>query len=328
MDVSETSVCLLHGEDEFSIAQAIEHIQAGIGDRAMLDLNTNRLEGGRLSLDELRSAALAMPFIAPRRLVIVNGLLGRLSGEQPRAQLMQILQAVPPANLVVLVEISRLEKDYWFLKRIAEHGAGWAAQAFPSPKFKEMPGWIVAQAKKMGVRITGPGAGSLAALVGDDTRSAFQELQKLAVYTGGARPIEPDDVEAVCVSIVPTKMYALTDAVISKDRRGASQALRGLLEEYIPIIILQSIVSTIRQLILSKEILASGGAAPDIRKVCRINNNFVLDKVIGQARRADLRELERSLRDLLSLDLAIKSGEVDDEPGLELWVAAATTRQG
>lgn len=327
MELGGISVCLLHGEDEFSIAQAIDEIQSGLGDRAMLDLNTTRLEGGRASLDELRSAALAMPFIAPRRLVIVTGLLARLSAETQRTQLMEILAAVPATNLVLLVEIARLKSDYWFLKGVEKYVPASKVLPFRPPNYKTMPGWIQTHAKKMRMRITPAGAGALSSLVGEDTRSAHQELEKLYAYVGNARPVEAEDVEAVCVSIVPTRMYALTDAVINKDRRGASLSLRGLLEDNVPIMILQSIVATIRQLLLSKEILAAGGTAQDIRKACKINNDYVLDKVVNQSRRVDMAELEQNFRDLLSLDLAIKSGEVEGEPGLELWVAAATTRR-
>src|SRR4051794_33437703 len=45
----------------------------------MLDLNTSVLDGAKLGFIELRAACDTVPFLAPVRLVIVEGLLARLA---------------------------------------------------------------------------------------------------------------------------------------------------------------------------------------------------------------------------------------------------------
>jgi len=67
----------LWGEDEFSISEFLAGIKSGLGDQAMLSLNTTTLDAQKLSLEELKSVCETVPFMAEKRLVIIKGLLER-----------------------------------------------------------------------------------------------------------------------------------------------------------------------------------------------------------------------------------------------------------
>ena len=69
---------ILYGQDDFSLNQAVKEIKAGLGDWEMVATNTTDLEGQHLTLSELRNKCAAAPFLSSHRLVIVEGLLGRL----------------------------------------------------------------------------------------------------------------------------------------------------------------------------------------------------------------------------------------------------------
>ena len=64
-------VTILHGNDEFAIAAAIDKLCAGLGDPATADMNIARFDG-RLGLDfeALNTAVNAAPFLAPRRVMV------------------------------------------------------------------------------------------------------------------------------------------------------------------------------------------------------------------------------------------------------------------
>jgi hypothetical protein len=65
---------IFHGKDSHAQKKQLATLLARMGDPAMLDLNTTRLEG-LVPLDKLRQACGAMPFLSSVRLVIVSGLL-------------------------------------------------------------------------------------------------------------------------------------------------------------------------------------------------------------------------------------------------------------
>jgi DNA polymerase-3 subunit delta len=73
---------ILLGEDDFSIRQSLEEIKRGVGDATVLAANTTVL-GGQVTLDQLRGACETVPFLAEKRLVIVEGLLERF---EPRGK--------------------------------------------------------------------------------------------------------------------------------------------------------------------------------------------------------------------------------------------------
>jgi DNA polymerase-3 subunit delta len=68
---------ILIGEDDFSIHQALDTIKKSLGDPASLMPNTMVLEGDKVTPEQLRAACETVPFLADKRLVVVDGLLER-----------------------------------------------------------------------------------------------------------------------------------------------------------------------------------------------------------------------------------------------------------
>jgi DNA polymerase-3 subunit delta len=81
---------IFHGEDTHTQKQTFDEVVAKIGDVAMLELNTTRLEGKGLTIGRLQDACNAMPFLAPKRLVIVQDLF---TDSKPDKKFMEALLA-------------------------------------------------------------------------------------------------------------------------------------------------------------------------------------------------------------------------------------------
>lgn len=78
---------VLHGEDEFSMTEALAKIRASVGPEEVREANTSEFEGRGVLIGAVIAAANAVPFLAERRLVIVRGLLSRLEeGDRKRSQ--------------------------------------------------------------------------------------------------------------------------------------------------------------------------------------------------------------------------------------------------
>jgi DNA polymerase III delta subunit len=86
--MSETSpvVYLLHGDDEFNIAQEVAKLEAKLGDDALREANTTSLDGHSFNIDDLVSVVSPMPFIAKRRVVILTHPLARLESKEAKAK--------------------------------------------------------------------------------------------------------------------------------------------------------------------------------------------------------------------------------------------------
>lgn len=77
---------ILWGEDQFSLEEALQGIKNGLGDISLISTNTSVMEGQKLTLNELRSVGEAMPFLSPKRLVVVKGLLERFEPRDKSAR--------------------------------------------------------------------------------------------------------------------------------------------------------------------------------------------------------------------------------------------------
>ncbi|MDP2974755.1 MAG: hypothetical protein Q8N45_00950, partial [Anaerolineales bacterium] len=66
------SVILLHGSDEYAIAAHIEKLVTALGDPSTADMNIARFDGrAGLNFESLYTAVNAVPFLAPRRMVVL-----------------------------------------------------------------------------------------------------------------------------------------------------------------------------------------------------------------------------------------------------------------
>src|SRR5215475_976046 len=98
---------VLHGDDEFSRKAEVQTMRGRMGDPGMAELNTELFDGKVAAAADVVAAASAMPFLADKRLVIVEGMLTWLSrkgaGKTGKAELDLLV-----TNLPILPEWSRL----------------------------------------------------------------------------------------------------------------------------------------------------------------------------------------------------------------------------
>jgi DNA polymerase-3 subunit delta len=319
-------VYLLYGEDEFGIASFLSELSARLGDAATASMNTTRLDGNTVSLEELRGATFALPFLASRRLVVSSNTLARLNSEELREKFIHLLEQLPASTALALVEQHKLADDHWMFAWARQAGSRAFVRRFSLYKEGDMAQWIQGQAKQSGGQISYAAARALARMVGTDTRLAYHEVQKLLAYVGYERPVEVEDVETLTVGVFNERIFALVDAMAAQDGKNASRLLRQFLEEEEPGYIMIMIVRQFRLLLLAREILDQGGIANEVKSRLKLRTDFEAGKITEQARRFSLQALEGVHRSLLDIDEAIKTGKIEDEVALDGMVAGFTTR--
>ena len=74
----------------------------------MSDINTTRLDGNIVTIEELLTSLTTVPFMADRRLAIVEGLLNRLGGSKKDLgewlNFPDLLKDLPPTANLLLIE--------------------------------------------------------------------------------------------------------------------------------------------------------------------------------------------------------------------------------
>lgn len=321
---------IFYGADTYSRTRATERLlQEVAGDGA----DVLRLDAG-VAIDELTFALQTTPFLAERRVVIVDGLLaraqparrdGRARGGGRRgagtpfwAPLADIAAALPPTTELILID-GELDGDNPLRAALAPNAK---VSVFPPLRGRDLQGWIVAHAREKGVRIQPNAQQLLLQLCGPNLWAIASEIEKLRLYLGDERPATAEDVRALAASVREESVFSLVDAIVEGRSRDALRLLEQLRADGAagPYLITM-IARQCRLLILARELSSGGLAQQDIGRRIGVTHEFALGKIMTQASRANLAWLEAAMSRLLEADLAVKRGEQGEDLALELLIA-------
>jgi len=315
------------------------------------EYNLSVLSGDDVTVRDVRAVADALPFMGDRRLIVVEGLLGRLAGrakpssrrgrssratsagaakkspakasgkavdaesdDGPVTELIAMLRDLPPSTALVLVEdqIDPALVESW-LPGDRAHVRG-----YERPRPADLGRWIERRAKQHGGRIESAAIRQLSQLAPDDLGLLDTEVLKLITYADG-RAVTLDDVHLLSASPEVT-IFGLLDALGQNQRGPALTHLRQLFQrgERSEAIVPQ-IAGSLRRLIQARELLDQGVRGAALAGKLGVHP-FVAEKTERQARQYRVEQLEAALRLLLRTDRAIKTGEAEPELALELYI--------
>jgi len=314
------SVILLHGNDEFAISGHIEKLCTGLGDPSTAEMNIARFDG-RLGLDSeaLNTAINAAPFLAPHRVVVLEHPSAVFNSPDARKKFLELLDKAQPTTTIVLAEYGELKHEHWLLKWTAQNTPRAGVHIYLLPKRWEMPRWIESETKKLGGRIEPEAAARLSERVGEDTRIASQELNKLLTYVNFERPVTLLDVDRVSIVSAQGNIFEMVDAIGQGDGKKAQHVLHQLLEEEEAIELWGMVIRQFRLLLQARELLDTHASIPEIQKALGLHE-FVAQKVTNQAKRFSLSTLESIYHKLLDIDEGTKTSQVPLDLALDMLI--------
>jgi len=107
------SVIILHGNDEFAIAAHIAKLCTGLGDPATAEMNIARFDGRTgLDFEALNTAVNAMPFLAPRRVMVLEHPIAAFASAPARKKFLELIDKAQPSTTIALVEYEELKRDH------------------------------------------------------------------------------------------------------------------------------------------------------------------------------------------------------------------------
>ncbi len=320
---------LFHGDDDLKIDEEVGAMLAKMREQPNGDLNTAEFDGTQTPIPEMLGAALAYPFLADKRLVIVRGMIGWITrkgagetGKQAVAALADALPALPDWARVVFVEHGKLTDSNKIVK-LAQSDPNGYVQAFITPK--DSTGWIIKRAKEQyAAQIEPAAANALASVTAGDLRRADNELLKLVSYTGSDRPITEADVALLTPYVAEASMFEMVDALAEGRGKVAVSLVYRLLDQDADVFGLYGMITRqFRLLLLAKEHLDSGGYPKEIASAISVHP-YVAEKLAKQTRSFTLAQLETIYRALQDYDFKMKTGQIEPRLALDLLIAGLT----
>ncbi|MBW6467361.1 MAG: DNA polymerase III subunit delta [Brevefilum sp.] len=353
-------VYILRGDDREKIEAVIRQFFEQLGDANMAEMNTTRLDGKSADLNDLRAAGLALPFLAERRMVIVEDALQKYVrvrhqkgddstlGEGENSQLpdkialfLAFLAGLPPSTALVLVvpdqRKSRKRNDVWETDWVSLNDKHWLIQWAKGertraaiidcalPTEREMARWIGQKAQELSGDFSPQACLVLAQYVGNDTQRAVQEINKLLTYVNFKRQVTQDDVELLCMNEQQASVFDMVDAMGQRDGKTASRLFHQLLEDMdFTYDLFPLVIRQFRFLIQAREMLDMGGTRRDLYGIPGLLP-FLVPKIFDQAQKFNLAELEKIHHHLLQIDLGEKTGRIPGEIALDILIAQLST---
>jgi DNA polymerase III subunit delta len=310
----------------------------------MLTTNLITVEGRDAKPNDIIGPAMSPPFLAPRRLVLVTGMLDRFEqrGDQrvprsiePLNPLFTALEAasLPDTTLLVFTG-GRGGRRNPFLDRMKKIKTV-LIEEYPELKGDALLRYIRDEAAARGIRFRagaahGPGheggerpresdpALMLANLLKSDTLSIANELDKLALYTLG-RDATVDDVAVACSGEREVVVFDFVDGVMDGDLGKAFKALVFLRRESGSTQgLLTMLANAYRQAATILEMLDEGLEPEAIGRAISRPWPNLRDRAIRRAKALGPRGVKAAYAAIVEADRTNKLGEVDEDLALEI----------
>jgi DNA polymerase-3 subunit delta len=324
-------VYVFYGDDELAISESIAELKSRLGDPSTVELNLTTLDGRSLSIEELETAGKSMPFLAERRLTVLNHPLAYMHIGSNRKRVLAFLEDLPEQNAVVLAEYrpllnpkdKRRGKSHWLEEWGNAMGAKVYLREFSLARGNQLTVWILNRARQAGGEFEPKAAALLASLVGEDIRLADQEITKLLTFVNFERPVVEADVNDLTAVLPEGDIFEFVDALGNRDQKKAVRVFHRLLADQDQLRIFSMVVRQFRLLLLSREILDQDGGEKEIARRLKIHP-YVSRKIASQARHFPQDKLDKIYHRLLDIDSGLKTGKMNVDLSVDLLIAEIT----
>jgi DNA polymerase-3 subunit delta len=299
------SAYLIHGDDHGRIAERRARLRA-LAERQSGANGVEVFEGEQSTPDAVAMALNAMTFAIGRRFIIVDGV--ERWKEKDLDELQTALEAIAPDTTVAF--FAREESRAQAPKRlhdVVKKGGG-DISAEQSIKPWELPKWVSARAKELGLTLESGAPGALVRHVGERQQRLLRELERLSLEFGPGATLDGSQIEELAAPSAERKAWSLADALLGGDAAAATRAYLTLRAqgERVPGL-LYWMAQRLRQAHEVAVALESGEAPAQIRRRLRMPTKAA-EQLINDARRAGPDRLRDAIVELAELELASRGG--------------------
>lgn len=316
---SYKNVYLLCGEEAYLRNQYKKKLREALlpADDTM---NCSVYEGKDLNVRALIDMAETMPFLAERRVLMVEN-----SGffKNKCEELADYIADIPETTVLIFAE-TEVDKRGRLYKEVKKHGR---ITEFGVQKEDTLMKWVLGILKKEGKNITRDTMQLFLSKTGSDMQLIKNELDKLCAYTDGRDVITSDDVNEVCVTQTTNRVFEMVEKIAEGNRQRALALYEDLLAlKEPPMRILFLIARHFHQLYLLKRLSKEGLPSSEIAKQAGIVP-FAMKKYEAQAPSFTEEELRAAVEECVESEEAVKTGAMNDRMSVELLIMKYSRRK-
>jgi DNA polymerase-3 subunit delta len=296
---------LIHGDDHGRIAERRRRLRELAEDESGVQ-GIELFENEAATPEAVANALSVLTFAIGRRFIIVDG-AERWTDKQ-LDPLLVALTDIPPDTTVAFFarEDSRTKAPNRLHDAVKKADGDISAESSVKPW--ELPKWVIARARELGLQLEPDTARALIAQVGDRQQRLLRELEKLALYAGPGARIDAGLLDELAAPSAEHRAWSLADTIVSGDAQAATAlylTLRSQGERLAGLLYWMSTrVRTAHEVAVALE---QGTPPAQIKRSLRMPSKAA-DRLIADAGRSGAENLQRTIEQLAELELASRGG--------------------
>jgi DNA polymerase III subunit delta len=296
---------LIHGDDHGRIAERRARLRA-MAEQESGAQGVEVFEGDAATPEAVANALNALTFALGRRFIVADG-VERWTDKQ-LDPLATALEQIPPDTTVAFFarEDGRAKAPKRLHDAIKKAGGDVAAEESVKPW--ELPKWVIARARELGLQLEPDTARALIAQVGDRQQRLLRELEKLALYAGPGARVDASLLDELAAPSAEHRAWSLADTIVSGDAEAAIRLYLTLRSqgERLPGLLywMSTRVRTAHEVATALE---QGTPPAQIKRGLRMPSKAA-DRLIADAGRSGAENLQRTIEQLAELELASRGG--------------------
>lgn len=301
---------LFYGEERYLVEQYKNKLKNALGNSGD-QMNNHYYQGKLTSLGEIIDLAETLPFLAQRRVIVIedSGLF-KSGGEQ----LAEYLQTPSESTFFLFVE-TEVDKRSKLYKTLNSKGT---VVEFAKQEEATLRRWVKGMVSKEGKAISDMTTQVFLSKTGNDMNNIYMELEKLICYCIDKEEIEESDVEKVCVTRIANHIFDMVDAIAGRNQKKVMELYYDLMALKEPPMRILFLVSRQCNLLLqTKDMQKHGVAAKDMAPVLGVPP-FAVKKYIAQAGAFSTSQLRKALTKCIETEERVKTGRMGETLSLEV----------
>ena len=355
-------VYLFFGPERYLLDELAAALKAALFDEVNAEFDYDLLDGETSSLSAVLNLANTPPWVAERRLVLVKNvpwfrgnkkskadneetdtasLSPSLEPAETRAStakrkaaegkdsseeeaFLNYLKEPNPTTVLVMLTAGEVDRRRKLFRTLVSNGTAVECRELND---RERRPWLDRQARAMGLTLESAALDYLITFGGKSLYGLINELEKLRLFLGeGQTRVSLAVVQELCSRSVEDRIFDIMQAFTEKNAPLALSRIRELIEAGVqPQRIFYLLVRHYRIMLRARSLLDQAYSDQELASRLQVDSRLVY-KYMREARGFSEAELAQGLKQMLEIDVSIKTSEGSPGMWLELLVAKAMNR--
>jgi DNA polymerase-3 subunit delta len=205
--------------------RAVEKAVSVLVDPGLRDLAYNAYYADEADAAEIASVAMTFPFLAERRLIVVNN--AEVYDSESQVKPLLTYMESPSETTVLILVASRIDKRSKFYKACEKNGV---VVECPELREHELMLWINSEVRARGKTIEPAAVEAVIGRAGNHLGDVNNAIQLVCSYIGDEPTVRAAHVNAACADVAEDEIWALTDAIAASNTHEAVRVLRQIID--------------------------------------------------------------------------------------------------